>query len=145
MACLAAGVVEQAAIFAGSCPALVSASFRVASEVGGSKSCLRFKQRIGEFEEGIVAAELGDTIAVCRGLERLGVNLAEWEILIDEVSTRIVSQQLGDDGLCVLAVGALKIGELHKFHCFGRSALGWPGGVGLQYIAIGLEWLGTKG
>ena len=58
-----------------------------------------------------------------RRLERLGVDLGQGKVLKDEVSAGVVGQQLGDDGLCVLAVGTLKIRELNQLDGFGCAAL----------------------
>ena len=112
---------------------------------GRREPSLVFKQSIGKLEEGLIATRLGDTISMGRRLKGLVVDLGEGEILEDKVSAGIVGQQLGDRGLCFLAVRALEIGELYNLQRFGSSALRRPCSSRLQNVPIGLKRLGAEG
>ena len=89
----------------------------------GGQSSLTVEDRCRKIEEGLVSAKFGDTEAISCRVKRLGM-LRQREHLKDEVRIRILSDQLLNGRLRVLAMRTLEVGELYNFKVLARRAMG---------------------
>ena len=102
--------------------------------MAGGEALLSVEDGIDELEEGIVRLLLYADAKGC-GLEGGGMNVYQREELKDDVRLGEVVGELVHDGLGILAVRALQVGELDQLKIPGGCAAGGAVGTGAEQVA----------
>lgn len=100
---------------------------------------------VSKLEEGGVATDPGDAVAVIRSLEGLRMHVDQRERLIDVARIWKVGDELFGGGLRGLAVRALEVGELDELMLLAGASLPGAGSVLLEGGAGGGEGMRAEG